>query len=88
MVGPRMIALIHKVLKILPDKAQKLLNKQNALADLNRKQEALANLESDFKGLKPDIALICERLVLFAEIWSSVRFRVFSDIFRLLILVL
>ncbi|KAF6744295.1 hypothetical protein DFP72DRAFT_826182, partial [Ephemerocybe angulata] len=30
-------------------------------------------IKSDFDGLRPDIALICEKLVLFAEIWSSVR---------------
>ncbi|KAJ2924806.1 hypothetical protein H1R20_g12280, partial [Candolleomyces eurysporus] len=55
------------------DKAKKLQEKQNALAEVNRKQQALANLQSDFDGVKPDIALICEKLVLFAEIWSSVR---------------
>lgn len=56
----------------LPDKASELKGKQDALAEVNRKQEALANLQSDFDGVKPDIALICEKLVLFAEIWSAV----------------
>ncbi|RXW16928.1 hypothetical protein EST38_g8925 [Candolleomyces aberdarensis] len=56
-----------------PDKAKKLQEKQDALAEVNRKQQALANLKTDFDGVKPDIALICEKLVLFAEIWSSVR---------------
>ncbi|RXW11185.1 hypothetical protein EST38_g14669, partial [Candolleomyces aberdarensis] len=54
-------------------KAKKLQEKQDALAEVNRKQQALANLKTDFDGVKPDIALICEKLVLFAEIWSSVR---------------
>ncbi|CCM02035.1 uncharacterized protein FIBRA_04111 [Fibroporia radiculosa] len=55
------------------DKARELGGKLNALADINRKQEALAHLKTEFDGFKPDIALICEKLVLFAEIWSSVR---------------
>jgi len=54
-------------------KLSDLAAKQAALAEVNRKQQALAHLKSDFDGVKPDIALICEKLVLFAEIWSSVR---------------
>ncbi|EGN94763.1 hypothetical protein SERLA73DRAFT_187819 [Serpula lacrymans var. lacrymans S7.3] len=54
-------------------KVTKLIGKQNDLIDVNRKQAALAHLKTDFDGLKPDIALICDKLVLFAEIWSSVR---------------
>ncbi|KAJ2916563.1 hypothetical protein MD484_g3870, partial [Candolleomyces efflorescens] len=55
------------------DKADQLLEKQKALKDVNDKQQALANLKSDYDGMQPDISLICEKLVLFAEIWSSVR---------------
>ncbi|KAF5323039.1 hypothetical protein D9611_009337 [Ephemerocybe angulata] len=54
-------------------KQKALRGKQADLADVNRKQEALAQLQSDFDNVKPDITLICEKLVLFAEIWSSVR---------------
>ncbi|EGN94760.1 hypothetical protein SERLA73DRAFT_187807 [Serpula lacrymans var. lacrymans S7.3] len=55
------------------EKASILQRKQNELIDVNRKQAALAHLKTDFDGLKPDIALICDKLILFAEIWSSVR---------------
>ncbi|KAJ2927005.1 hypothetical protein H1R20_g10099, partial [Candolleomyces eurysporus] len=55
------------------DKAKELQGKKDALEDVNRRQQVLANLQSDFDGVKPDISLICEKLVLFAEIWSSVR---------------
>ncbi|KAF6748029.1 hypothetical protein DFP72DRAFT_820981 [Ephemerocybe angulata] len=55
------------------DKQTALRGKQADLAEVNRKQAALAQLQSDFDGVKPDITLICEKLVLFAEIWSSVR---------------
>lgn len=54
------------------DLADQLSAKQNALADVNRKQEALAHLQSDFDGVKPDINLICEKLSLFTEIWAQV----------------
>lgn len=50
-----------------------MLSKKNELKDVNRKQVELAKIKSDFDGLKPDIALICDRLVLFAEIRSKVR---------------
>ncbi|KAF6748031.1 hypothetical protein DFP72DRAFT_1146861 [Ephemerocybe angulata] len=48
-------------------KGNTLLSKKNELKDVNRKQVELAKIKSDFD------ALICDRLVLFAEIWSSVR---------------
>ncbi|KAJ2914562.1 hypothetical protein MD484_g5813, partial [Candolleomyces efflorescens] len=53
------------------NKARQLEQKEKELADVNRKQQALAQLQTDIDGLKPDISLICERLVLFGEIWSS-----------------
>jgi hypothetical protein len=49
-----------------------LNGKEQELAIVNQKQEALAHLQTEFDGVKPDIDLICQRLVLFAEIWSSV----------------
>ena len=61
-----------RVVKALIDKARQLEQKEKELADVNRKQQALAQLQTDIDGLKPDISLICERLVLFGEIWSSV----------------
>jgi len=54
-------------------KENDLAGKERELEEVNRKQRALAQLKSDFDGLKPNIVLICDRLVLFAEIWSSVR---------------
>ncbi|KAF6748032.1 hypothetical protein DFP72DRAFT_583515 [Ephemerocybe angulata] len=54
-------------------KGNDLSSRKNELKDVNQKQLAIAKIKSDFDGLKPDIALICEKLVLFAEIWSSVR---------------
>ncbi|KAF6744264.1 hypothetical protein DFP72DRAFT_929589 [Ephemerocybe angulata] len=47
--------------------------RQNELNEVNRRQAALAFLKIDVANLQPDIDLICERLFLFAEIWSSVR---------------
>jgi hypothetical protein len=74
--------MVSTIVNILPSlaivayaklgKAKDLVHKQEELADVNRKQAALANLKTEFEGLKPDIALICNRLVLFAEIWASV----------------
>jgi len=55
------------------DKERELHRKQLELAEVNKKQIALAHLKTQFDLLRPDITLICERLVLFAEIWSSVR---------------
>ena len=46
--------------------------KQAELAVVNQKQEALAHIQTEFEKLKPDIALICDRLALFAHIWVSV----------------
>ncbi|KAF8756971.1 hypothetical protein RHS01_04168 [Rhizoctonia solani] len=54
-------------------KAADLAGKQSKLEDANRKQQALAHLKTEYDGLKPSISLICEKLLLFAEIWSSVR---------------
>ncbi|EGN94764.1 hypothetical protein SERLA73DRAFT_187820 [Serpula lacrymans var. lacrymans S7.3] len=54
-------------------KAEKALNaKKTELAEVNRKQRALAELKTRFDGLKPDIALICEKLIIFGNIWQSV----------------
>ncbi|EGN94755.1 hypothetical protein SERLA73DRAFT_187808, partial [Serpula lacrymans var. lacrymans S7.3] len=50
-------------------RAAELLGKQNDLADVNRKQEKFAHIKTDFE----DISLVCDKLVLFAKIWSSVR---------------
>lgn len=58
------------------DKDKELRGKQSELANINRQQQALAYLQTDFANLKPDINLICERLLLFAEIWASVRWLV------------
>ncbi|KAJ2916564.1 hypothetical protein MD484_g3871, partial [Candolleomyces efflorescens] len=55
------------------EKDSQLQAKKTSLTDVNRRQTALANLQSDFDGVKPDITLICARLVLFSEIWASVR---------------
>ena len=49
-----------------------LEKKQAELVAVNKKQEALAQMQTDFENLKPDIALICDRLALFAQIWVSV----------------
>ncbi|CAE6431798.1 unnamed protein product [Rhizoctonia solani] len=54
-------------------KAAELASKQKELDEVNRKQKALAQLKTEFDGLQPDINLICDRLVLFAEIWTSVQ---------------
>ncbi|CCM02046.1 uncharacterized protein FIBRA_04122 [Fibroporia radiculosa] len=54
-------------------KAERDLNaKKTELAEVNRKQRALAELKTKFDGMKPDIALICEKLVIFGNIWQSV----------------
>ncbi|KAJ2913939.1 hypothetical protein MD484_g6471, partial [Candolleomyces efflorescens] len=55
------------------DLVRQLNNKKKDLAHVNEAQDALPFVESEFNGMKPDIDLICERLVLFAQIWSSVR---------------
>ncbi|KAJ2918276.1 hypothetical protein MD484_g2100, partial [Candolleomyces efflorescens] len=54
------------------NKARQFEQKEKELADANRKQQALAQLQTDIDGLEPDISLICERLVDFSEIWTSV----------------
>ena len=53
-------------------KVAELERKQADLAEVNKKQDALAHVQTDFENLKPDIALICDRLALFAHIWVSV----------------
>lgn len=55
------------------EKQKTLASRQKELDEVNKQQKALAKVKSDFDGLKPDIALICAKLILFAEIWSSVR---------------
>ncbi|KAJ2924795.1 hypothetical protein H1R20_g12278, partial [Candolleomyces eurysporus] len=54
-------------------KTIELSDRQGELAEVNKKQEGLAKIKTEFDGLRPDIYLICDKLVLFAEIWSSVR---------------
>lgn len=54
------------------EKQKTLASRQKELDEVNKQQKALAKVKSDFDGLKPDIALICAKLILFAEIWSSV----------------
>ncbi|KAJ2924807.1 hypothetical protein H1R20_g12281, partial [Candolleomyces eurysporus] len=49
-----------------------LRKKQGELDEVNRKQRELAELKSRYDGLKPDIALIAEKLVVFGNIWDSV----------------
>ncbi|KAJ2924985.1 hypothetical protein H1R20_g12093, partial [Candolleomyces eurysporus] len=77
MVGVVGIAVAGTVLAVLI--AERLVNiialgnSQRELEDVNSKQEGLAKIKSEFDGLRPDIALICAKLVLFAEIWSSVQ---------------
>jgi hypothetical protein len=53
-------------------KVAALEGKQAELAEVNKKQEALAHIQTEFENLKPDINLICDRLSLFAAIWVSV----------------
>ncbi|CCM00799.1 uncharacterized protein FIBRA_02841 [Fibroporia radiculosa] len=54
-------------------KAEHDLNDKKAeLVEVNRKQSGLAEIKTQFDGLKPDIALICEKLVIFGNIWQSV----------------
>jgi hypothetical protein len=49
------------------------LRAKNAeLAEVNRKQQALAELKTEYDGLKPDISLIAAKLVIFGNIWDSV----------------
>ncbi|KAJ2914798.1 hypothetical protein MD484_g5627, partial [Candolleomyces efflorescens] len=55
------------------DKANQLQVKQSTLEEVNSRQEVLANLQSDFHGVKPDIALVCAKHGLLAEIWPSIR---------------
>ncbi|KAG9090350.1 hypothetical protein FS749_000622 [Ceratobasidium sp. UAMH 11750] len=50
------------------DKTIQISDRQKELAEVNRKQQALAQVKTQFDGLKPDIALICSRLALFGEI--------------------
>lgn len=54
------------------DAELKLQKAQYDLAEVNALQEALAHIKTDFDGLKPDIALICDRLKLFGDIWQNV----------------
>ena len=53
-------------------KVAELERTQDDLAEVNKKQEALPHVQTEFEKLKPDIALICDRLALFAQIWVSV----------------
>ena len=51
---------------------KKLETKQAELVLVNEKQQGLAELQTQLDILKPDIALICDQLVLFGNIWDSV----------------
>jgi hypothetical protein len=62
----------HLYAKLNLGKVAELERKQAELTEVNKKQEALAHAQTDFENLKPDIALICDRLALFAQIWVSV----------------
>jgi hypothetical protein len=53
-------------------KAAELEKKQADLAEVNKKQGALPHMQTEFENLKPDIALICDKLALFTLIWVSV----------------
>ncbi|KAJ2912041.1 hypothetical protein MD484_g8367, partial [Candolleomyces efflorescens] len=55
------------------NKSNQLSRKRKELEEVNRKQVALAHLATDFNGLRPDISLVCDKLVMFGEIWQSVR---------------
>ena len=46
--------------------------KQLELTKSNQGQEALVHLKTKFDSSWPGIELICDKLVLFAGIWSSV----------------
>ncbi|KAJ2923724.1 hypothetical protein H1R20_g13376, partial [Candolleomyces eurysporus] len=54
------------------DKMSQLRGKEAELAKVNEKQQALAYLQTQSDGVKPEIDLICDRLLLFAEIWTSI----------------
>ncbi|RXW11897.1 hypothetical protein EST38_g13958 [Candolleomyces aberdarensis] len=54
-------------------KARELQDKIRELEGVNSDQEGLASLQSSFDCLKSDVALVCEKLALFAEIWPAVR---------------
>ncbi|KAJ2923916.1 hypothetical protein H1R20_g13178, partial [Candolleomyces eurysporus] len=56
----------NSLLGIVYPKARQLEQKEKEL------RHALAQLQTDIDSLRPDIALICERLVLFGEIGASV----------------
>jgi hypothetical protein len=55
------------------EKERELHRKQLDLAQVNLSQVALAHLNTQFSILKPDFALICDKLLLFSQIWLSVR---------------
>ena len=54
------------------DTELKLQQAQSDLAKVNATQAALAYIETEFAGLKPDIVLICQKLGLFGDIWQNV----------------
>jgi len=51
---------------------RELQSKQVQLAQVNLRQQALAELKTEFDILKPDIALIADRLIVFGNIWQTV----------------
>ncbi|KAG8686405.1 hypothetical protein FRC08_012520 [Ceratobasidium sp. 394] len=77
MVGIIGLVVAGTVLAVLVatriDKTIEISDRRKELEEVNRKQQALAQVKTQFDGLKPDIALICSRLALFGEIWSSIR---------------
>ncbi|KAJ2925329.1 hypothetical protein H1R20_g11798, partial [Candolleomyces eurysporus] len=55
------------------EKANELQGKQSRLEAIKAKQQLLGQAKAAFDAWKPNIALVCDKLVLFAETWASVR---------------
>ena len=57
-------------------------------AEINRKQEALAHIKSDFDGVTPNFKFICDSLKIFTDIWNEVNLRLLSLVVLLLLTVM
>jgi len=55
------------------ERERELRRTQLELEEVNQKQAAVAHLRTQIDILRPEFALNCDKLILFAEIWSSVR---------------
>lgn len=55
------------------DKANQLANKKAELEAIQNQEKLLGVVKAGLDAWKPGIALICDKLVVFAETWSSVR---------------